>query len=535
MPLDEDHEDHEEDEKKAKLPKDGWERRDVAIERKGTKITLPNEPTPMSIDRAISALRRLKKDEEQEMDVREIIDAHVLEGAVACVQAMKEIYGWASPVPKMTFFGPRPPEMISVEVDVGKYIQVPFGEFKLPNVENNIGLAEVTHNGMPCLIIYGTVRKREQHVLLELAQKTRELLEENSIYKGKPIVIRTDNRGQLRMKAPPTFIDLSKVNPDELVMNRDVEQQVLTNINTPIVHTQAVRDARIPLKRGVLLSGRYGVGKTMTTQITAKLCKDHDWTFIMVERAAALQAALRFAKRYQPCVVFCEDIDRATEERDDAANDLLNVIDGIIGKQTEIMVVLTTNHVEKINPAMLRPGRLDAVIDVAPPDEESVQRLCRIYARGLLKKGETLDKIGEKLAGNIPASIREVVERAKLSMIKNHHDEMTEEDLIIAADGMAMHMDLLKPKPVELNAHERLGKAMGDVVSSSVYGQELDELASAENLDDVRQEMGRLASDVSGQLSDMRHDLSGAAGATKKVERKVDRANNKLDDIENQL
>ncbi len=178
--------------------------------------------------------------------------------------------------------------------------------------------------------------------------------------------------------------------------------------------------ARIPLKRGILLEGPYGCGKTMSANVTSKICIENGWTFILLDDVGALKDALLFAQRYAPAVVFSEDIDRVIEQRDDRGNDLLNTIDGILAKDSQVITVLTTNFVEKLDKAMLRPGRLDAVISLRAPDADSVQRLVNIYARGLLADGENLIAVGEALAGNIPATIREVVERSKLAMMSNH-------------------------------------------------------------------------------------------------------------------
>src|SRR5690606_20126549 len=125
-------------------------------------------------------------------------------------------------------------------------------------------------------------------------------------------------------------------------------------------------------------------------------------TYLYVPRADELKDAIEFAKLYQnpASVVFCEDIDRVTKgERSVAMDDILNIIDGIDTKTANIMVVLTTNHMDNINPAMLRPGRLDAVIPVTPPDAKAVERLIRVYAKGAVRADEDLAHVGATLAG----------------------------------------------------------------------------------------------------------------------------------------
>ena len=507
-----------------------WLHENVQIEREGKKIKLPNDPGPMPIEDAISALERLQEDEEQETTVDEKIMAYPLEAAVAFVAAMEKLYGWASPVPTPGFFGPIPPHFVSVQTDVDAWMQVPWGSFKIPGIENNVQIeAKRTPKGEPYLQVFGEVRKRERHVLLELAKETREILKTRSIYRGKALHITTNNDNQLDMRFPPQFIDLRQVDPDELIMNDDVMQQITTNIYAPIEHTAEVRRARIPLKRGVLLEGRYGVGKTLTTRVTAKKCIDNGWTFLTVDRGKSLSEALAFAQRYQPAVVFVEDIDRVTEKRDETANDLLNTIDGILSKSAEVMVVLTTNHVERIEQAMLRPGRLDAVITVAPPDAKSVERLIRLYSRDRLKAGDDLAEVGAELAGNIPSVIREVVERSKLAMIAQRHDSITASDLVVAARGMKAHLKLLEPKPEQLSADERLGQALREVIAGGLKAGNTSELE--ELVDNVDDRVISAHSDLSDKLRRVERNTEAGAKANATQMAAFEQVTNKVDAI----
>jgi transitional endoplasmic reticulum ATPase len=195
-----------------------------------------------------------------------------------------------------------------------------------------------------------------------------------------------------------------------------------------------------------------------------------------------LPKAVRFAQAYEPAVIFAEDIDRAVgEDRNAKANDILNTIDGIDSKDRELVVVLTTNNVDKIHPAMLRPGRLDAVVPVRPPDSMAVQKLIRLYGRGLIGAGESLHNAGDILQGQIPAVIREVVERSKLSAIarldgKTALLQLTGPDLEVAARGMLSHLELIKPKLEDKRSNaekaaELLGKTIGTTLATAVKSE----------------------------------------------------------------
>src|SRR5690606_34759444 len=135
----------------------------------------------------------------------------------------------------------------------------------------------------------------------------------------------------------------------------EVGAQIRTNLLAPLLYTEACRRHKIPLKRGVLLEGPYGTGKTQTAYACALLATQNNWTFIYLDRVAALDEALVFARQYAPAVVFAEDIDRVTQgERSVEIDDVLNNLDGIDSKNTDIITILTSNHANNINKAMLR-------------------------------------------------------------------------------------------------------------------------------------------------------------------------------------
>ena len=467
-----------------------WENQDVDIIREGTKITLPAKPGPMPIDDAIYALTRKKQDEDTEINIIEYIEAFPLDGAVAFMRAMKRIYGWASPVPTPGFFGSSPPSMIGVKTGINTTKQVIFGRFELPSIDGYIE-TKVKQNpeGEICFTIVGSLRKKDSHLINELAVMTREIVKARSIYKGKALHFKTDSKGHVDFHISPTFIDTTKTVLEELVLNNDVMEFIETSIFTPIKHTDKCRQHQIPLNRGVLLEGIFGVGKTMVAKLAAKVCEDNQWTFLMIDKTNALKDALLFAQRYSPAVVFCEDIDRGTTERDDSANDLLNTIDGIITKDAEVISIMTTNHVELINKAMLRPGRLDSVITISPPNKDSVQQLLRVYARGLIAEDENLEMVGQELAGQIPATIREVVERSKLrgiSKINGNGLLINQQDLIYASREMKAHLALLnRPEEKETTGYDRIIEGIRNIATDTEIAGLLVE--TSERVDEIHE------------------------------------------------
>jgi transitional endoplasmic reticulum ATPase len=122
---------------------------------------------------------------------------------------------------------------------------------------------------------------------------------------------------------------------------------------------------------------------------------------------------------------------------------------------------------------MLRPGRLDAVIDVTPPDGPAIERLIKVYAAGSLEPHIDLAEIGEVLAGNIPAVIAEVVKRAKLSQLSlqargTRVTHLTAAALLDAAKTIQAQVLLLNPAKAQPST--RLDDALADVVRQAFNG-----------------------------------------------------------------
>ncbi len=450
--------------------KTDWTKIDTQIKHRGKEITLPADPANMDYDDAINTLARVRDQENQEFDVNELVAGAPWDTLVAIYRAMQEIYGVVLSESIKTFFGEIKPEFETVHTGPGDNdrIQVPSGQMSLPGVSNPVYVSMTIHG----TIIQGTVRKRDRARLVEIANRAREIVRAASVYKGKAIRLNVDDNGDLELTVQPEFLDLSRVRESDMIHTRETEALIRTNILAPLKHTAECRRNRIPLKRGILLEGKYGTGKSLTSRVTAKVATDNGWTFIMLNRSQGLRAAIEFARTYQPCVIFAEDIDRAADREDEDVNDLVNLLDGLISKEMEMMVVLTTNHIEKIDRALLRPGRFDAVISIDAPDAETAERILRAYAGELLAKNADLSSVGDITAGMIPAPIREVVERAKLSMLTEGRTSLTVDDLRISAIGMKRHVALLEPKPEAKTSAEMFAEGFVGLIGEKIVQNE---------------------------------------------------------------
>lgn len=386
------------------------------IEHYGEKLILP---TGMTIKQSIELLRRRAKYEETEVEIHEKFDVFPFDGAYALSQVIQSRFGWQQGVATRHMFGEHKPEIYKIEVSPTDKVDVPWGLFSLPHIDGTLHTSVTkTDAGRFQFVLTATIKRKDEGVIRELFDELRAYLRVNSIYRGKAIKIRfRDDDGDAVAMPEPTFMRLDNVRPENLLLNTDLAASVQANLFTPITRVDDCIANGIKVKRGVLLGGRFGTGKTLAAMVAARLAQDAGITYVYVPRAAELADGIAFAKQYQSpaCVVFCEDIDRTVQgERTVEIDDVLNILDGIDTKNENIITVLTTNRLDNVNQAMLRPGRLDAIINVVEPDAECAERLVRFYGGEAIAPEEDLTEVGESLAGQIPAVIEEAVKRAKL-------------------------------------------------------------------------------------------------------------------------
>jgi transitional endoplasmic reticulum ATPase len=255
-----------------------------------------------------------------------------------------------------------------------------------------------------------------------------------------------------------------------------------------IKETEKCLKNNVQIKHGALLAGPYGTGKTLLAKYTAKVAIENNWTFIYLEDARQLKHALRLAEMYAPCVVFTEDIDKAVEGTGRTAdmNAILNTLDGIDTKSNPIITVLTTNHIENINKAFLRAGRIDSLVTMKPLDAATGAQFLARFAKN--QKGESLlnpegdyTKAAAALTGIVPAFASEVINKAKIYAMYNDREVLEPSDIETAAEGFKEHIRLTTENK-QLTAQEIVAEAVKTV---NTYGSN----DSAADLTELKQDV----------------------------------------------
>lgn len=434
-------------------------------------------PDGMEIPGAIDLLERRQKYLETKVDMQETFDVFPWDGANAIAEVLTKMFGWAPATSTPGFFGPTPPKMVTIDIGPGQQKTVPWGAFSLPGVKGLLHCAVNEKGGRYVFKLVAQVLRKDEATIRKLFNEVRQYLKTDSIYRGKAIKIRfLDDDGDKLSMPEPTFMATAHISRDMLIYSKAVMDAVETNLFAPIERVEDCLANGLPIKRGILLGGTYGTGKTLAATVASRLAVDNGITYLYVPRADELNLAIEFAKQYQSpaAVIFCEDVDRVMAgERSVAMDDILNIIDGIDTKSSHILTVLTTNDLDAINVAMIRPGRLDAVIEVTPPDSEAVERLLRYYGGKAIDKDTDLKVAGDALAGQIPAVISEVIKRAKLVQMRLNPKgtlvtDLSEDSIIEAALTMKFQLDLLASK---VSAQKPVKPAMDTALAAIVAAQ----------------------------------------------------------------
>lgn len=278
------------------------------------------------------------------------------------------------------------------------------------------------------------------HVLFEKLQAE---VDKRAMYGGCAILLEPDAEGNLYLATPPKIVKVEKPDKSKLILSRMLFSCVEAELFQVITDCDAVLAAGIPVKRGVLLTGKPGTGKTMTARIAAGLAIENGWAVFYLPDARAIEAALAIAKMYSPALLICEDLDRQLSGPRNALTDrILNALDGL-DKSTPIVFVATTNDPSGLPAPLLRPGRLDSFMVFDPPDAEASERLLRLYLADRAPEGAE-GQFGKYCQGLLPASIREVASRSVLHAMSRGDRIPLVEDIQASAMTVRQQQRLLE-------------------------------------------------------------------------------------------
>ena len=225
-------------------------------------------------------------------------------------------------------------------------------------------------------------------------------------------------------------------------------------IELPIKHPELFEALGIAQPKGVLLYGPPGTGKTLLARAVAH---HTDCKFIRVSGSELVQKYIGegsrmvrelfvMAREHAPSIIFMDEIDSIGGARTESGNgsgggdsevqrtmlELLNQLDGFEPSQN-IKVIMATNRIDILDPALLRPGRIDRKIEFPAPNTEARLDILKIHSRKMnLVRGIGLRDIAEKLHGASGAEVKAVCTEAGMFALRERRVHVTKDDLEMA-------------------------------------------------------------------------------------------------------
>jgi hypothetical protein len=201
--------------------------------------------------------------------------------------------------------------------------------------------------------------------------------------------------------------------PEELL--RRIERQTMGLTR----HADRLKAAGRHLKRGILMHGKPGTGKTLSAMYLAAQMPGRTVLVLTGGAVGSIETACALARLLEPATIILEDVDLIGTERQNqtvGANallfELLNQMDGL-GEDADVLFVLTTNRPDHLEPALAaRPGRIDLAIEVPLPDADCRRRLFELYGKGLRLALADPGRWVRRTQGVSAAFIRELLRKA---------------------------------------------------------------------------------------------------------------------------
>jgi proteasome regulatory subunit len=292
-----------------------------------------------------------------------------------------------------------------------------------------------------------------QEALTEVTEETKSELEPDArvaVNNSLSIVKRLDKETDVRARVMQvdhspdvTYADIGGL--DEQM------QEVRETVEMPLDRPEMFEQVGIEPPSGVLLHGPPGTGKTMLAKAVAN---QTDATFIKMagselvhkfigEGAKLVRDLFEVARENEPAVLFIDEIDAIASKRTDSKTSgdaevqrtmmqLLSEMDGF-EERGDIRIIAATNRFDMLDPAILRPGRFDRLIEVPKPDEDGREIIFKIHTRDMnVAEDVDFDELADMADDASGADIKAICTEAGMFAIRDDRTEIYMDDFVAA-------------------------------------------------------------------------------------------------------
>jgi len=232
-------------------------------------------------------------------------------------------------------------------------------------------------------------------------------------------------------------------------------QEIKESVELPMTHPEIYEDIGIKPPKGVILYGPPGTGKTLLAKAVANQTSA---TFLRMVGSELIQKYLgdgpklvrelfRVADENAPSIVFIDEIDAIGTKRYDSTSggereiqrtmlELLNQLDGF-DERGEVKVIMATNKIDTLDPALLRPGRLDRKIEFPLPDLKTKKKIFSIHTKKMTMANDvTFEGLVSSKDDLTGADLKAMCTEAGLLALRERRMKVTQKDFVKAKENV---------------------------------------------------------------------------------------------------
>jgi len=254
----------------------------------------------------------------------------------------------------------------------------------------------------------------------------------------KLIVKKQDFEDALKIVEPSAMrevlVEIPKVKWEDIGDLGDVKQSLKEMIEWPLKSPESFERMGISPPKGILLYGPPGCGKTLLAKAVAN---ESGANFISIkgpqvyskwvgESEKAIRDVFRRARQVTPCIIFFDEIDALAPKRglytgsgvtETVVSQMLSELSGI-EELKGVIVVTATNRPDIVDPALLRPGRIDRFVLVPPPDKKARFEILKVHTKNMPLKNVDLDYLAEKTEEFSGADLESLCREAAMNALR---------------------------------------------------------------------------------------------------------------------
>jgi hypothetical protein len=278
----------------------------------------------------------------------------------------------------------------------------------------------------------------------EAAAGIRSAAIEHNVFRGQVLSFGQEvfGHGQTLLQ----FHRRPEMRADQLILAPETLAEIQRQVVDVARHKARLLAAGQHLKRGLLLYGPPGVGKTHTVRYLMSSVRDTTVIQLTGNALHLIAEACSVARSLQPAMLIVEDVDLIAEDRGMHPGQhpllfqLLNEMDGL-AEDADVVFVLTTNRADLLEPALAaRPGRVDQAVALELPDAAARRALFDLYRGSLEVDKSGLDDVLARSEGVTASFLKELLRRAALLAAARTPDG---DRLTVSADDLTAALDEL--------------------------------------------------------------------------------------------